>query len=84
MSVVDETCIGEFFLAAYDLNIDKLKLFLNNLNINSVKQVGAPDEHILQSFGSFKSGKVICQVFEKIDTLNATELKIVLQILQVS
>ena len=93
MSVDEETSLGEYFLAGYDLNIDKLNLIIDSgkVDINSVYNVGKSiareggmiEEHMVQSFGSFKNGKVTCQIFEKIDYVQETELKLITQIIKV-
>ena len=67
--------VSGLFSAAYDLDKDKVEVILRSkvVDVNSAysfgqtSSPGRPDEHMLQSFSYAISGKVICQIFEKID-----------------
>ena len=93
MSMDEETSLGEYFLAGYDLNIDKLNLIIDSgqVEINSVYNLGKAiarddgmkEEHMQRSFGASKNGKVTCKIFEKIDFAQQTELKLIVQIIKV-
>ena len=67
--------VSGLFSAAYDLDKDNVGVILRSkvVDRNSAYSFGQtssperPDEHMLQSFSYATCGKVICQIFEKID-----------------
>ena len=85
------TSISDFFAAACELDSGWFELILDKgeLDINSVYCYGQascsyrPDYHMLQSFGSAKTGKVTMQIFEKIDVATEKEVKIMLRMLEI-
>ena len=77
------------FPAVCDLDKDKVEVILGSgaVDVNSVYSFGGarvsgrPDEHMRETFGSAKCGKITCQLFEKIDQANkATHIFNLLQV----
>ena len=85
--------ITAYFRAAYALNIQNIEHLIQNslVDINlvqnfvqlTVNKENPVEEHVHQIFGSARPGKVICQIFERIDTITESEVKVIIHLLKV-
>ena len=84
-----DVSVSGLFSAVYDLDKDKVEGILGSgaVDVNSVysfgqaRVSGRPDEHMQESFGSLKCGKITCHLFEKICQANkATPIFNLLQV----